>query len=329
MSKSASIQKILDIQPIANADAIEVATILGWKVVIKKDSFKVGDMCVYCEIDTVCPEKPEFEFLRDKKFRIRTCRLRGQISQGICFPMSILPEGSYVEGQDVSELVGIIHYEKPIPLNMSGLIKGSFPSYVPKTDEIMIQSDPSLIEELRNKDCYISLKINGTSATFSIFNGEIDVCSRNISLKESEGNIYWKMFKENDIEGILGRCGKNIAIQGEIAGPGIQENMLQLEKHKLFVFNVYDIDKAEYLGYSEFIEFCEKNNLTTVPIICNDLIFDLTLDQLLIMAKGFYPDTKNHREGIVIRPLMETYSNVLGGRLSVKVLNNDYLEKEK
>jgi RNA ligase (TIGR02306 family) len=88
--KLASVQRIIDIQPIENADSIEVATILGWKVVVKRGEFEVGDLCIYCEIDSIMPDKPEFEFLRDKKFRIKTIKLKGQISSGIAFPLTIL-----------------------------------------------------------------------------------------------------------------------------------------------------------------------------------------------------------------------------------------------
>ena len=87
----AHVEQIVDIQPIPNADRIEVATVLGWKVVIAKhDEFKVGDKVIYIEIDSKLPEREEFEFMRDRKFRVRTIRLRGQYSQGLIMPMSLL-----------------------------------------------------------------------------------------------------------------------------------------------------------------------------------------------------------------------------------------------
>ena len=107
--KLASIQRIKVLEPIANADAIERATVLGWQLVVKKGEFAVGDLCVYCEIDALLPERPEF--LRPRKFLIRTVRLRGQISQGICFPLDILPAGTLVaEGADVTGALGIVKY---------------------------------------------------------------------------------------------------------------------------------------------------------------------------------------------------------------------------
>lgn len=90
MRKLASIQRIISLSAIEGADKIEKAVVLGWNVVVKKGDFKVGDLCVYCEIDSILPDKPEFEFLRDRKFRIKTIKLKNQCSQGICFPLSIL-----------------------------------------------------------------------------------------------------------------------------------------------------------------------------------------------------------------------------------------------
>ena len=107
----AHVEQIVDIQPIEGADKIEVATVLGWKVVIAKaDNLKIGDKVVYIEIDSKVPERPEFEFLRDRKFRVRTIRLRGQYSQGLIVPLSILGKGSYEVGEDVTKKLGITYY---------------------------------------------------------------------------------------------------------------------------------------------------------------------------------------------------------------------------
>jgi len=174
MRKLASIQRIKAIEPIPNADAIVKATVLGWQVVVKKDEFTVGDFCVYAEIDSVFPEKPEFEFLRNKHFRIRTVKMRGQISQGICFPLSILPQDIPIgEGYDVTEALGIVKYEPPIPSDLVGVVKGMFPSFIPKTDETRVQVLQELLDEHQGKACYVTEKVDGTSATFYIRDGGV------------------------------------------------------------------------------------------------------------------------------------------------------------
>ena len=109
--KLAHIEKIDWIRPIEGKDRIALAGVLGWTVIIQKADYNEGDKCIFCEIDSVFPEKPEYEFLRSKKFRIKTMKMSGVLSQGICFPMSMLPEGNYEIGDDVTEFMGITQYE--------------------------------------------------------------------------------------------------------------------------------------------------------------------------------------------------------------------------
>lgn len=324
----ASVQKVLEVHPIENADAIERIKVLGWQLVAKKGEFAPGDLCVYCEIDSILPENPEFEFLRARHFRIKTIKLRGVLSQGIAFPLSFLPAGEWKEGDDVTEIIGVQKYEKPVPLNMKGIVKGSFPGYVPKTDEVRVQSVPEVVNEFVNAPLYITVKLDGTSATYAHKNGEFDVCSRNLSLKEDETNIYWKLAAKYDLLNKLKQKG-NYALQVEICGPGIQKNPAGLKEVDIFAFNVFNIDEARYLDFEEFKAFCEDIGVPVVPVIDARVVFkEITLEELLEMAKGVYEGTKTAREGIVIRPVKETYSETIKGRLSVKVCSNDYLLKE-
>jgi RNA ligase (TIGR02306 family) len=321
MRELATIQKISDLQPIENADRIEVASILGWKVVVKKNEFQLQDLCVYCEIDSVLPPKPEFSFLEKSKYRIKTVKMRGQISQGICFPLSILPKDEYNIGDNVTELLDVKKYEQP-EKKYCEKRKGNFPLCVPKTNEIRIQSKPRLLNELRGAQCYATYKIDGTSATFVKNNGQIDVCSRNLSVEEEEESIYWRMFHKyivnafNELD--------NVAIQGEIAGPGIQKNRLKLSEIDLFVFNVFDVKHQKYYDFAEFVRFCRNWNLKHVPISNISFFLNHTIDDLLEMAKGQYQNG-GHREGIVIRPVKERYSHALQKRASFKVINNEFL----
>jgi len=326
--KLATIQRVLSVESIPDADKIETVKILGWAVVCKKeDQIKVDQKIVYCSIDSVLPESnPYFEFLKDKKYRIKTCKFRGALSQGICFPMSILPSGDYKEGDDITEILGIKLYEPLIPAYLHGLVEGFFPSYIPKTDEIRIQSEPGLLEELKGKICYITVKVDGTSATFSHNNGEIKICGRNLAYKEESTNAYCEIFKRYDLGNKLKELG-NYGIQGEIAGCGIQKNPLGLKQIDFFAFNVFDINAYQHLGYKEFVSICAKLGVKTVPILTDTFVFNHSIEQLLELSKGVYEGTKTPREGIVIRPLETTLSIILNGRLSVKVINNVYLLK--
>lgn len=337
MRKLASIQTIDNLTPIEGADKIECAQILGWKVIVKRGEHRIGDRIVYCETDSVLPQLPEFEFLSKVKYRIKTIRMKGQISQGICFPMSLLknkPAEQYELGEEVTEELGIIKYEPPEEAQRGGPNKGktrsNFPPEVHKTDETRIQSVPKLLGELRGVEHYVSVKIDGTSSTFVNLNGDIHACSRTRSVKDEDDNIYWWIAKKYGIIDALKDAGP-FAIQGEIAGywnpngtSPIQKNPLKLTETELFVFNVFKWDEQRYLSFDDFISFCRRYRLPTVPIINDGLMLNHTIDELLEMAKGTYP-SGNIREGLVYRPKVERYSQVLKGRASFKVINNDYL----
>lgn len=200
MRHLASIQKIEWIRPIEGKDRIVLAGVLGWQVIVQKDQFNVGDLCVYVEIDSQLPEKPEFEFLRPKKFRIRTMKMGGVRSEGICFPLSILParDKPYELGEDVTEIMGVVKYEpqedekwwndlkeapaeKPwlhkLPLmrfawyrrlvGAKGKSKGGFPDFISKTDETRIQNCPWILED-KEHPWIATEKIDGTSGTFAL-----------------------------------------------------------------------------------------------------------------------------------------------------------------
>ena len=332
--KLASIQKVLAVDSIPGADAIEVLTILGWKVVAKKGEFKVDDAVVYCEVDSIFPDEEEFEFLRKNHFRIKTIKLRGQVSQGIAFPFSILngrvelPHDPFDIGDDVTELLGITKYEVQIPAQLAGLVKGSFPEFLHKTDEERIQTCPQLLEKHQNKKFYVTEKVDGSSMTVYLNNGEFGVCSRNMDLKETEGNSYWKVARELKLEEKLKLLGRNICLQGELIGQGVQGNKYKLSGLEFRVFNVFDIDSGKNEDYSYFAEVVSRLQLTPVPVITANYELPKTVDELVEYSKGKSLLNKDtHREGIVLRPLVEEYEPDLHGRLSFKCINPDFLLK--
>lgn len=330
MRKLASIQKIKALEPIPDADAIEKATVLGWQLVVKKGEFKVGELCVYCETDSKLPQREEFEFLRPRNFIIRTMRLRGQISQGICFPLSILPSNIVIEeGLDVTEVLGIEKYEPPLTAGLGGETKGYFPSFIPKTDETRVQVLESVIDRHRGKIFYASEKIDGTSMTAYLKDGEFGVCSRGLDLVESTDSLYWVCARKFKLEEKLKSLGGNFAFQGELAGEKIQGNRLKLKGIHFFLFNIFDINKYEFLSYKNWHEIASRLGLETVPIISEDFLLsnEMKVSDLVNYATGKSILNPNvWREGIVFRPLEETKDKELG-RLSFKAINPEYLLK--
>ncbi len=331
MRKLATIQIISDVQPIEGADRIQVASVLGWKVVIKKDEFKPGDPAIYCEVDSFLPVKPEFEFLRKSSykkmsdgtegFRLKTIKLRGVISQGLLIPVSSLPGYPEVPppGTDVTDILGIVKYEPPIPAQLAGEVKGPFPGFISKTDEERIQN---LIDSLPNyKDSlfYVTEKVDGTSITIYLKDGQFGICSRNLELVENPENTYWRVVKELDIENKLRNLGRNIALQGELIGEGIQKNIYKLRGQTIKFFDAFDIDKYEYFDYPSFKSILDEFGLATVPVIEEALQLPQSVDEILTMANGksaLNPDA--NREGLVFR-------TTSGKRFSFKAISNNFL----
>ena len=328
MRKLSSIQKIKALEPIPTADAIEKATVLGWQLVVKKGEFQVEDWCVFCEIDSLFPDKPEFEFLRPRGMRIRTIRLRGQISQGICFPLSVLPENTGVEeGKDVTDLLEITKYEAPIPASLAGIAKGAFPVFIPKTDETRVQVLQEILDKYKNERCCITEKLDGSSVTYFVNEGIFGVCSRNLELLETSENILWKVARTLQIEEKLSAMHQNIAIQGELIGEGIQGNLYGLKGQSVRFFNVFDIDKYAFLDFVPFLETINALGLQAVPVLENDYVLSNDIEELIEKSKAkSVLNPAVWREGIVIRPLTEKQEAGLG-RVSFKAINPEFLLK--
>jgi len=275
MRKLASIKQITNLYPIEKKDKIVLAEVDGWQVIVQKELYNVGDKVIYCEIDSVLPEKEEFEFLRSKNFRIKTMKMSSVVSQGICFPMSILPKGNYSIGDDVTDIIGVKQYEatmdndknvevvptKKYPkflmrykwfrnLVLPKKQNKGFPSFISKTDETRIQNAPFYLD----MDCkFIATeKVDGQSGTFALVRHkskipfikdkfEYMVCSRNLRLWKKDNSSYWSVSDRYNIENILmSLIGDNdfVAIQGECLASNVQGNKYHVTTPDLYVFNL-------------------------------------------------------------------------------------------
>lgn len=335
MRKLASIQRVLNLLPIPNADTIELAQINGWQCVVKKGAFQVGNLGVYFEIDAVPPDSPLFDFLwkgqtaRPESLRIKTMRLRGALSQGLLLPLADLvdegfPVSGLPDGTDVTELLGVAKYEPPPPDGM-GDYRGPFPALVPKTDETRAQSFPSLLEELRGKPYVVTLKCDGTSSTFCMWEDSFHACGRNHSILEND-NMFWRVAIRYRLDEVMSLY-PYLALQGEVVGPGIQSNHMGLKTIDFRAFNLYNMKVGQYEDPVELFDFCEEHGIPYAPVVERGESFNHTLDSLLKLAEGKYEGTSNEREGIVIRSAMGEYSPTLAGRLSFKAINNRFLLK--
>ena len=349
MRKLASIQTVNAIEAIPNADAIERVRVLGWWVVVKKHEFSVGDSVVYCEIDSLLPELPAFEFLREgcyraaivqgrqefqrAGFRITTVRLRGQVSQGICFPLAILPpDTSTAEGTDVTDALSVIKHDPPPPANMAGRVKGGFPSFIPKTDETRVQVLESVLLRHRGKVFNVTEKLDGSSFTAFLRDGTFGVCSRNLLLDETdESHLFIQVSKRLELGAALVRLrdkyGFDPAIQGEVIGPGVQGNKYALRAVELRVFNLFDISASRLVEHERAHELLKELRLEVVPQL-GRIPLEHGVDDLIRLAKGVSVlNPKVQREGIVLRPQGEEHEPEIGGRLSFKAINPQFLLK--
>ena len=399
MRKLITVRTVDNILPIPNADAIEVAVIGGWDVVVKKGEFKPGDRVFYAEIDSFLPDgNPAWQFLVDKQprefngmrgHRLRTVTLRGQDSQGFIIPLSALPQiTNPQEDVDYADALGVVKYDPPVPAQLSGQVEGFFPSFLPKTDEKRCQNLVSeifayddtkvlidglspasadqealakgtlFVEEDKvyfkrpakaNRDAKyeVTMKLDGSSCTIFHNNGEIGVCSRNLQLKindENKDNTFVRILFDTCLNVDLPRMG-NFAVQGELMGPGIQDNHERLTQHQLFIFNVFDIDKGKYLTPVERWAFVDRlanmsgngcGRLWHVPVLTPDLQWTtsqneaglFTMDelnirdvkQLLAFAEGPSLNPNNSiREGVVFKRA--------DGKFSFKAISNKFLKK--
>lgn len=363
MRKLATVERILDIQPIEDADKIEKAFIRGWQIVVEKDKYKKNELVIYTEIDSLMPERPEFEFLRSRGFRIRTISLRKQISQGIIFPMDILnnigrltknspidnvelflPIGSksivpLTEGSDVTELLGVTKYDPPMPACLAGIAKGAFPSHSIKTDENRIQNLVDIYEEYKAKYTWIATeKLDGSSTTYSIVNDEFSVSSRNLELKESDSNTFWKVAKELDIESKMRRFMSDnefssLTMQGELIGEGIQKNKYKLKGQTIRFFRVFDPLSYKFLPYRDAINAVSDMGLDFVPIIEMNMELPETINDIILYADGRSALYDTAREGIVFiaDKIIDDSADLdrYQGRLSFKSISNKFILKHE
>ena len=344
--KLASVQRVWNIEPIEGADKIELAHVLGWQCVVNKDQFQPMDFGVYFEIDSFLPIKPEFEFLRNSSykktdimgegFRLKTMKFRGQISQGLLLPLSMFPEiPSNVEtGIDVTEMLGVRKYEIEERATTGGNVIGTLPYDVPHTDETRVQAEPGLIEEFRGLRYYITTKMDGSSHSVSIDENGFHVCGHNYEYKDDDSSAFYRLVNNMGLRDRMERFVsqfkiRELTIQGEFCAPGIQQNRLKLQKPAWYVFTIRINGKRVRL--EDMWAICDELWLDMVPVEETGLSLPEkypTVEALLERADGEYPNG-GKKEGIVIRPVEPVYSKTIGGYLSMKVVNNKYLLKNK
>jgi hypothetical protein len=399
--KMAYIATISKLDPIEGKDRILYASLenLGWQCIVDTSN-KVGDKVVYCEIDSILPPEPEFEFLRKRcwsdKYQghiIRGMKMCGLISYGLVLPISILygkwvpaqpQDPVFEDGFDVTELLQIRKKEdddNALPgvkmidteskfkklinkwLWKLGIktskkqctVDGWLP-FAHKTDETRIENIPYLFDNrYQGTPIYITEKADGTSGTFAIYKGLFYLASRNrvlyckpVNKAISElkpGKMYGDKYvdaacKYSLPKKIANLDFKDVVVQGEIVGPGIQKNPMGLSEVHLMIFNVFipEIQPnsttpiGSFLGWDAIVAVAKTLGLPTVKLLDRMVWQWRDKASLKEYAKGNY-DNGRPREGIVIRyDIKDSNLRVLppGERgmsncWSLKCINDDYI----
>lgn len=336
MRKLASIQKITNIRDIGGADRIQAADILGWHVVIKKGEFKDGDTMVYCEPDSILPvDNPNFAFLEGKP--IKTKKMRGALSQGIVFPMSVLPHSLYVIGDDVTNILGVTKYD-PEPKNTNGKNFIDMPDWIPVTNQTRCQTLQEYLKKYKGTRCVATEKLDGTSCTFWLDEKrKFHVCGHYKEILDKNDKRY-RAAHEQFEEYMQYFDLINIYFQGELIGRTIQGNKYGLEKGEYVIF-IYDAlqkvnGNMRFAPYDSLVNHCEFFQFGMVPQVFYDFALPDSVDELTEMARGKSAiNPKVQREGIVVRAIndidTDDCENFVLGRFSLKVINPDFLLKYK
>lgn len=334
------VAKIDHVEKHPEADTLDICTVGGWKCITKLNQYKKGDSVVYVSIDSWVPhtlapflssnnEPKEYNGVKGE--RLRTIKLRKRISQGLLLPTSVLvqdgvngEEFPFIEGSDVSEILGIQKWEPPVDVNLSGEIKASFPSFIPKTDQERVQNLKNEIVDYKSKNLLFEVteKLDGSSCTIYYYDGKIGVCSRNLELKEGDDNAFWFVAKNQELIDILTKTDRNIALQGEVIGPKIQGNPYNKSEPTFFLYDIFDIDKQEYFTFKERALFSAQNGIFHVPVLETDQPLPSDkIDDILLLAEGnSILNVKATREGVV-------YKCASNPNIHFKSISNTFLLK--
>lgn len=301
-----------------NADTLSLVKVKGWQVVVKTEDFKNVKLGAYIPVDSILPQTDEWEFLRQHKYRVRTIKLRGMISQGLLIPH----KRGWIEGQDVTDELKIQKYEPPIPVHLAGdTIKHiqEFPKY---TDIENWKNYPDVFQPGDPVD--ITEKLHGTNFRCGIIGDKFCVGSHTMC-KDLEGkNIYSRIAREFKLEEKLREAndflrGEDIVYFGEIFGKGVQDLRYDLQKPSVACFDIW-VRRRGYLAPKTMYWLCTKLGLDDVPILFKG---DFK-PELLELAEGRSSIAEHIKEGIVIKSLTVNDSHPEIGRKVLKVRSEAY-----
>ena len=322
--------KIDSITQHPNADKLEIASIGGYTVVVQKGIFKVGEVVIHFPPDILIPgliadQLGVTNYLKHDvypgdihatKCRVGAVRLRGQPSFGF------LHKTECTEiGYDWTNYYFGVKFDQPEKIT-SGNQAPDHPKFHRYTD-IENYRKPEFRNAIpEGERVCITEKLHGTNCRCGLIDGEFMCGSHNVRKKDG---LYWEPLNDN-LRALLKNIPNGIVF-GEIFGLGIQDMDYGFKTHS---FRVVDIScYGVYLNWQVVKDICQQFDVPTVPELyvgpfSHQIVQELvdgptTLGTPLCKFKG--------REGIVIKPLIEQYSKIVGGRLILKAVSVDYLQR--
>jgi RNA ligase (TIGR02306 family) len=328
--------KIESIRKHPDADTLSITDAEGCPVIFRTGDFQEGDLAIYVPIEAVVPlSNKAFSFLSDKEgkktFRIKAKKLRGIFSMGLLVkPSDVLLKKFPEVGDDVSGPLEIVKYVEPEkPMKLGGAVREKQPQFCPVYD---IESYRKYKREfVEGEEVVVTEKIHGCNARFTVRKGEDDeaprlyVGSRNYFNKETIGNVWWKVARDYpQIETALAKHDGYV-LYGEVYGQvqDLKYGTSQEDPVRFAAFDVFDLKAGKYLNYDDFLIFCLANLIPTVPVLYRGPYLPEAIEPLAA-GDTTIPNAAQIREGFVIKPVVERWSDRLG-RVIAKLVGEQYL----
>jgi len=350
--KLVTIQTIQAITPILDkegnpAESIELVSFedIGWICVANKGQFKTGDKCVYFEIDSFLPEREIFSFLKrggglrtmftgEVGYRLKIGKFLGEVSNGLTLPIPMIEKEFNINlsevpvGHDITELLGVIKYEREPCYSVDGDIVSDYPTHSSTSGQTRIQNTPEFFELFKDIEFEETEKFEGTSVSFHCNEGVISASGHKVTYKDNDKFTPWALAHKIGLPEAMVSQNRNVTIQGEYMGPKIQGNIENLKENDFFVYDIWDIDNTRYFSADDRLEYIRSLNikLNHVPVVRRVKIFQEcdTMEKLLKHAEGLNKAGRQ-REGLVFKSVKP----IKGSIVSFKVISNKYLMKVK
>lgn len=308
------------LEPHPNADSLSVVRVFdGYTVCVRTADWVGRELGAYIPPDSVVPDTPEFAFL-DGHRRIKVRRLRGIISMGLLVPA---PEGSGV-GDDVAGLLGVTHYDPPLPISTGGETIKPPPGYRPAFDVESLRRYASVF--IPGETVFVSEKVHGANGRFTYLEDGGFFCgSRTEWKQESDDNLWWRALRETQGLRDFLTAHPGVTVYGEVYGQ-VQDLRYGTTKGQVR-FAAFDVlVGSEWKAPVEARALSTPFGLPWVPTIAEAVPFEL--ERILELAEGpsLVPGADHVREGCVVKPVVERTDPTVG-RVCLKVVGNGYLER--